>query len=409
MSITFSGHEAGKLVALITRIFGTAHIQLAEDIVQDTLITAINHWAVGSIPENPAAWLTQVAKRKTINELKRHKKVQGDPDVFFLETPDHTSTIEDLFAVKEIPDSQLRMIFTCCHPALSLESQIALTLKTLCAFGVKEVARALLSNESTINKRLYRAKQKIRSLDLPFDIPAGKQLEERLHAVCLCLYLLFNEGYNSSHPDGLIRQSLCAEAMRLTQLLCEHFTTHAELYALFALMCFHAARFEARIDKKGAIVIFEDQNRALWNQELIVMGTRYLTNASQAEQLSSYHLEAAIAAEHCLAKSFEETDWKSIHRQYERLYQIKKNPIIRLNMAIVWSQLAGEEAAIKKLEALAQEKELEQYYLLPATLGIFYLKLKEYSLARKYLSEAKKRTHSQQEIDFLNQKLTLCE
>jgi RNA polymerase sigma factor (sigma-70 family) len=395
--------EAGKLVATLTRIFGTANIQLAEDVVQETLIAALSHWGVSGVPDNPAGWLMQVAKRKVLNELKRNKRIQRDPHTDFVSASSYE--IDELFADGEIRDSQLRMMFTCCHPSLNTESQISLTLKTLCGFGITEVARALLTNEVTINKRLYRAKKTIRESNLPFDIPAGNDLEKRLESVCLTLYLMYNEGYNSSGTESIIKKELCLEAMRLTQLLVDYFKESNKVSALLSLMCFHTARFNARIDDKGAIIIFEHQNRELWNKELIALGVIHLNNASRGEKLSAYHLEAGIAAEHCLAKSFEETDWKSIYNQYELLFKLKPNPLITLNLAIIKSKLDGERESLRMLEKLAKTPELSNYYLLWATQGVFSLKLKEYSKATEYFQKAIGLTNSKTEVDFLERKL----
>lgn len=401
--------EAGKLVALLTRLFGASNIELAEDIVQDTLLTALDHWSVGNVPDNPAAWLTQVAKRKALNELNRNKSVLKYAVHLKKEKADRAQWIEEIFLEKEIPDSQLRMMFTCCHPAMSTTSQIALTLKTLCGFGIKEIAMALFSSESNINKRLYRAKQKIRTQQIPFDIPVGGELENRLDAVCLALYLLFNKGYNSSYSDQLIQKDLCLEAMRLTQLLADHFPQHPRIFALLALMCFHAARLEARIDHRGAIIIFEDQDRVLWNKALIQKGLSYLGRSSQGMNLSAYHLEAGIAAEHCLAKNFEETDWESIYQQYELLYKIKSNPVILLNLAIIESHRKGYRASLEKLADLEKSGTLDGYYLLAATQGIFHLKISDFAKAKIYLTKAQQLTESQKEIDFIAKQLALCE
>ncbi|MDN5202089.1 sigma-70 family RNA polymerase sigma factor [Fulvivirgaceae bacterium BMA10] len=401
--------EAGKLVALLTRIFGADHIQLAEDIVQDTLLSAMHHWSTNDLPDNPAAWLTQVAKRKAINELKRNETIRRHETKLVDLLGSNTGAIDDIALEKEIKDSQLRMIFTCCHPSLSIESQIALTLKTLCGLSVREIASALLSTETTINKRLYRARQNIRAHKIAFDVPSGARLNKRLDAVILALYLLFNEGYNSSHENSLIRKDLCMEAIRLTHILIEGFPEISKIYALLSLMYLHAARFEARLDDHGTIIIFEDQDRALWDRRLIVAGMKFLKKASIGDQLTEYHLEAGIAAEHCLAKNYRETDWISIYRQYELLYQIKCNPIIELNMAIIISQVSGFEKAIERLEEIVKSKTLDQYYLLPATLGTFYLKIKHFEKAIHYLNSAKKMTSSRQEIDFLEKKLKECQ
>ena len=278
-------------------------------------------------------------------------------------------------------------MFTCCHPELSVKAQIALTLKTLCGFGVKEVASALLATESTINKRLYRAKSDIRGLDGGFDIPQGKELEQRLETVNLTLYLLFNEGYNSSSGNAIIHKEMCLEAIRLAKLLCEHFKQHKKTYALLSLMYFHAARFEARIDDKGTIILFEDQDRSKWDKDLINIGMQFLQQ-SMDTSLSSYHIEAGIAAQHCMATSFETTDWQSISQQYQLLEKIKPNPIIKLNLAIIQSKLEGLEVSLQELGRLEKDQTLKSYHLLPATQGIFNMKLGHYTLAIEYFIKA---------------------
>lgn len=399
--------EYGKLVAIVTRMLGTSHLQLAEDIVQETLIAALDHWAAGPIPDRPAAWLIQVAKRKTLNEIKRRKMIEAHHQTG-LGGPDAVFEMDTILGEHEIKDSQLRMIFTCCHPALAVESQIALTLKVLCGFGIREVAHALLTTESTINKRLYRAKTRIRETRLPFTIPQGPELERRLEAVSLTLYLLFNEGYHATHSDTVIRRELCLEAIRLTQLLIDQFQENPQLCALLSLMCFHTARFDARIDDRGAIVLLEDQDRKLWNPELIQIGMQYLQKSTQTDTLSAYHLEAGIGAEHCMAKSFESTDWQSIYDRYLLLEQVKPNPIITLNLAIIQSQLEGIETSLHLLNKLTHHPALKTYHLLPATQGIFHIKLGQYQRAIPYLEKALRLTSSATEIQFITQKLLMC-
>ena len=399
--------EYGKLVASLTRIFGTSHIQLAEDIMQETLISALNSWSVDGIPSNPTGWLVQVAKRKALNQLKRNKMMQEHHRAEHLRQ-NSNNAVGLVFLEGEIEDSQLRMIFTCCHPSLKVESQIALTLKTLCGFGVREVANALLTNESTINKRLYRAKASIRKSNLPFSIPQGKELESRLETVSLTLYLLFNEGYNSTGGDNLIQKSLCLEAIRLTKLLVDHFNKNQKLCALLSLMCFHTARFDARIDHQGAIVLFEDQDRRLWNKELINIGMQYLKRSIHDHSLSAYHIEANIAAEHCLAESFETTNWQSINDQYKLLEKLKPNPIIRLNLAIIQSKITGIETSLDMLDQLKKNKVLKNYHLLPATQGIFHMNLHQFQKAITYLQEAKKLKPSLAENKFIEDKILEC-
>lgn len=400
--------EYGKLVAMLTRFFGPGELQLAEDIVQETLIAALTGWGTSGIPDNPTGWLVQVAKRKAINEVNRNKMRQKHhaADHF---TQAEKPEIGPIFLEEEIEDNQLRMIFTCCHASLDVKSQIALTLKTLCGFGVKEVANALLSTESTINKRLYRARKSIRESNVPFTIPQGNALEPRLEAVSLTLYLWFNEGYNSSSGDSVIQKELCLEAIRLTKLLVDHFPKHPKLSALLSLMCFHTARFDARIDDHGAIIVFEDQDRSRWNLELIHIGMHHLKNSLHDAALSAYHIEANIAAEHCLAGSFETTNWQHIYDQYLLLHSLKPNPVILLNLAIIQSKLAGIETSLKMLAELAENDALKRYHLLPATQGIFRLKLGQKAQAAIHLKVALELSPSPAERSFLLRKLTECE
>ncbi len=399
--------EYGKLVAILTRLFGTSHIQLSEDVVQDTLITALNHWSSEGIPSNPTGWLVQVSKRKAFNELKRNQMIQNHHDSGLF-SEHNTTEIDDVFLQSEIEDSQLRMIFTCCHPLLNRDSQIALTLKTLCGFGVREVANALLTSESTVNKRLYRAKMVLKQSKLAFAIPQGKELDTRLETVMLSLYLLFNEGYNSTVDDVVVKKELCLEAMRLTKLLANRFDTKPKVSALLALMCFHTARFDARIDDHGTLVLFEDQDRSLWNAKLINLGIQYMARSMADQELSVYHIEANIAAEHCMAKSFDSTNWQSIYDLYELLAKLKPNPIIQLNLAIVQSKLSGVEASLDLLDKLSQNESLKNYHLLPATQGIFYMKLNRYSKAIDYLEKALKLNPSMAERNFIENKIQAC-
>lgn len=398
--------EYGKLVATLTRLFGTAYIQLAEDTVQDSLITALSKWSVEGIPDHPSAWLMQVAKRKALNELKRNQMIRSHHQNIAVNIE---ADIRQVFLQDEIEDSQLRMIFTCCHPALNTESQIALTLKTLCGFGVQEVANALLSSKSTINKRLYRAKNTIRESNLPFLIPQGAELHPRLKSVSTTLYLLFNEGYNASSGDSLIQKEFCLEAIRLTKLLAKRFPDAPQLKALLALMCFHISRFEARIDDQGGIIIFEEQDRSRWNRELIYRGMQYLRDSMNETVLSSYHIEASIAAQHCMADSFAQTNWQSIYDNYVLLAKIKPNPIIQLNLAIIQSKLKGLDASLAELKKLESNEVLTNYHLLPATQGIFYLKKGAHKLAKSYLEKALGFNLSQSERALLHQKLAACQ
>lgn len=398
------------MVSVLTRIFGLQHIEIAEDIVQDTFVKAVHEWSYNSIPPNPQAWLYKVAKNKTIDYIRHQKHVEEyASEVNLLLKSEWTllSSVNNLFLDNEIIDSQLRMIFTSCHPSLPVESRIALTLKTLCGFNIKEIAKAMLTTEANINKRLFRAKQKIREENLSFEIPAGKDLSERLDTVYKVIYLLFNEGYNASDSENLIREDLCAEAIRLGLLLSDNaIGKMPKTYALIALMCFHAARLQARLDDKGYIILLREQDRTLWSKELINKGYEFLSKASYGEEISEYHLEAAIAAHYCKPDKFEDTDWNAILGLYEMLIQINPSPVTVLNKSIVVSQIFGPKQA---LEEIINVKELQSYYLYHTTLAEFYTQLKEYVSAKSHLETALGLTNSNAEMNLIKQRIEKLE
>jgi len=399
--------EAGKMVSVLTRIFGLSHIEIAEDIVQDTFVKALDEWSFNNIPPNPQAWLYKVAKNKTIDYLRHQKHVQEyESDINYLLKSEWTltSSVNSMFLDSEIHDSQLRMIFTSCHPALPAESQIALTLKTLCGFSIKEIGRALLTTESNINKRLFRAKQKIRDGRFRFEIPMGDDLLERLDSVYRVIYLIFNEGYNSTESDKIIRKDLCAEALRLCQLLSEHQVGNTpNTFALMALMCFHASRLDARTDDMDYIILLKEQDRNLWNKALIAKGFEYMSLASEGSNVSEYHIEAGIAAYHCSAKSFESTDWDSILNLYNLLDKINPSPVTYLNKSIVIAQLKGPAEALKEL---LKVQNLDNYYLFHTTIAQFYKELNQNQSAIKHLENALKLTVSKSEISLIKKKIS---
>lgn len=399
--------EYGKVVSFLTTTFGFHFLESAQDIAQDTLAEAYQNWSYKGIPENPQGWIFSVAKNKAINWVKREQKKHVVYQAY--QIPQNLNPTEDDVSLNnEIEDSMLQMIFTCCHPEIAVENQIPLVLNILCGFSRKELAHALLTKEETIKKRLYRAKKQIRDKDLIASNKARKYPidEEQIQGVCTSIYLLFNEGYNSSHKEELIRKDLCLESIRLTKLLAEKFEANTRLRALLATMCFHVARFEARIDDKGAIVLLQDQDRKLWNEELIKLGLFHLSEAASGTLISTYHLEASIAAQHCLAKDFENTNWKLIRHFYQQLYQLKPSPVILLNLAIVSGILEGADEAILQLVELQQQhKQLRNYYLLYAVLGHFYLEKSKKDLALENFQKAKSFTSSQKEIDLLNRKI----
>ena len=396
--------ESGKMVSVLTRIFGSHHLSMAEDVVQDSFQQAIQSWSAGRIPDNPAGWLMLTAKRKAINVIRKERHLLAfaqDMDPMLKSEWSLATTVEQVFLEDEIQDSQLRMMFTCCHPAFPSKTQLAFTLKSLCGFKTIEIAKALLSNEDAIQKSIYRAKQKIKKDGIQFSVPTGGHLSDRLHGVLLTIYLLFNEGYNASSHEDVIRKDLCYEAMRLAGLLVEQFPNETHPIALLALLCFHTARFDARIDDHGCIVILQDQDRSKWNQELIDRGLHLLNQASRGESISAYHIEASIAALHCTTAKFEETNWDQIHDWYGHLYKIKPSPIIKLNRAIISGKIHGPAYAIAELHKLEQNFKLKSYYLLYASLGQFYAESKRKEAATKYFEMAKNMTASQKEKNFL--------
>jgi RNA polymerase sigma factor (sigma-70 family) len=400
----FFRHESARILALLTKVFGMRNLQLAEDMVQEILLQAFTQWSFGSIPDNPSAWVMTVAKRKVLNHFKRERflSTHGEAIAYEMEALEN---VESVFQENQVGDSMLRMMFACCHPILPPESRVVLALKILCGFSPREIASAILSNEDAVEKRLQRAKREFKSRNLPLEMPAGGDFADRIRSVLACIYLLFNEGYNSSHPEFLIRKDLCLEAMRLCRLVIDQLPDHRPSLALMSLMCFHAARFDSRIDDHGALVIFHRQDRSRWNPDLIAQGHHFLAEASQGEELSAYHLEAAIAAEHCSAPDFASTRWEAIDRFYAVLAEMKDNPVIELNRAVILSMTEGPAAAIEKLRALEEHPRLKNYYLLHATLGDLYLKSGQPEKGREYLARAAGMTTSKTEINFLKEKM----
>jgi RNA polymerase sigma-70 factor (ECF subfamily) len=368
--------ESGKMTAVLTRLLGIRAMEVAGDIVQDTLVKALSAWKTDGIPENPVAWLYTVAKRKAVDHLRQLQARQNHHDEINRLLKSEwtlTPTVNQFFQEPEIADSQLRMIFACCHPAIPYESQLALTLKTLCGLTPAEIAPHFLTTEETIAKRIYRAREKLREEKISLDAPAPAHLPGRLEAVLHTLYLLFSEGYNSSHPEQLIRADLCEEAMALCHLLTKHPVTNTPpSRALMALMCFQVSRHDARLDAEGSIILLSDQDRTRWSQPLIEKGKYYLEQASETDEVSEYHLEAAIAGCHASAPNFASTDWNTIEKIYRVLEKIKPGPIIQLNHAIA---IRYAKSAREGMDALNKISGLFNHHLYYATKGDFLVEL----------------------------------
>ncbi|MBI2730124.1 MAG: sigma-70 family RNA polymerase sigma factor [Sphingobacteriales bacterium] len=402
-------HESGKLIASLTKVFGTHNLELAEDVVQDTLLQAMHSWKMKTIPDNPTAWLFTVAKNKAIDIIRKGKRYKElATDISYLLKSEYTlsSTINELVSSNDITDDQLRMMFTCCHPTLTPESQVALILKTLCGFNVAEIAKTFICSDDTIEKRLYRAKQQFRERRIEYEIPSGTELEKRLDNVLTAVYLLFNEGYNSANHASVIRTDVQEEAMRLCELLIQNpHTKKPAVFALLALMYVTSARNDARIDHAGNILLLKQQNRNLWNAEKIQKGLRYMELSAEGDVLTTYHLEALIACEYVLTNQYSTINWQAILGYYNLLYQQKPSAVVALNRAVVVAEIYGAKAGIKAIMEIGSITSLQNYYLLPAILGDLYLKAGNRILANEYFSKAIELTLNEAEKKFLKEKI----
>jgi RNA polymerase sigma factor (sigma-70 family) len=344
--------EFSKIAAVLCKLFGIEHLAAAEDITSETFLAAMETWTYKGIPENPTAWLYTVAKNKARNYIKRHNLFTGKIITEIKNTAETAETVDIDLSEKNITDSQLQMLFAICDPLLPADAQIGLALRILCGFGITEIATALLSSKEAVEKKLYRAKEKLRTAKAPIRFPAADEINRRLQTVLTTLYLLFNEGYYSESSDAVLREDLCLEAMRLNHLLIEHSPTNLpEVNALLALMCFHASRFAARKNQHGETILYSDQDESLWNQQLILKGVYYLNRASQGGVISKYHLEAGIAYWHTHKEDTPEK-WESILQLYNRLLQINYSPVAALNRTFALSKVYGKAAAITEAEKL---------------------------------------------------------
>jgi RNA polymerase sigma factor (sigma-70 family) len=403
-------NEAKRMVSVLTNIFGVENMETAEDVVQTTFMEAMNVWKLKGIPDNPSAWLFRVAKNKAIDIIRRNRHtVQfdfSDRDHILL-TSGYTlaATMESRWSDDLIRDDMLRMMFTCCHPGVSAEGQITLILKTLCNFSTAEIAKAFLTSEETITKRLYRTKEFFRDNKIKLEIPSVAEIGHRMDAVLNAVYLLFNEGYNSTHAEAVIRRDLMEEAMMLCRLLTENSHTKLpEVFALMALMCFHMARNESRLTTEGAIVLLPDQDRTKWDYSLIDQGNDFMNKAAFGNEISAYHLEAAIAFEHCVAESFEKTNWHRILELYEWLCSMVPSPVSELNKAVVIMQVHGAQQALDAINRISDSKKLSSYYLYNGLLGEIHSRLGNYADAKKYFKTAIGQTKSEAEKKVLENK-----
>lgn len=403
--------ESGRMIAALTRIFGVHNLSLAEDVVQDAFCRAIEVWKVRGVPENPAAWLMATAKHRALDLVRG----QGTARTFapevgrFLETEwTLAGVIDEAFGPNTIRDEQLRMMFSCCHPRLPQESQLALILNILCGFGAAEIASAFLTGRAGIEKRLARGKKALAGARVLFDL-RDEEFVSRLSTVHQALYLLFNEGYHGASADAAVRVELCQEAMRLTALLREHApaatpTTHA----LGALMCLHAARLPARIDSAGELSALEDQDRSKWDLRLVDEGLGLLERSAEGEEVSTFHLEGMIAAAHASARSVDETDWGLIVSLYDRLLEIDLSPVVALNRAIAVGQRDGPDQGLEAIRAIPDRERLSSYPFYPAAMGELELRRGHRDAAHQHFHSALGLARNDMERRFLEKRLRSC-
>jgi len=356
--------EFSKMVAVISKLFGLEHIEIAEDIVSETFLLAAETWGVKGMPPNPTAWLYAVAKQKTLYHFRRNKIYEKKvlPAVASGLEKDYEPELN--FSQQNIKDSQLQMIFAVCNPAIASEAQIGLALRILCGFGIDEIAEAFLSNKETINKRLFRAKEKLRTEDIKMELPPENEISSRLDNVLHIIYLLFSEGYYSKTQNQILRKELCFEALRLGMMLIEYERTNLpKTNALMALMCFHASRFNARQTSEDEVVLYEQQNEELWDTALIKQGVHFLSQSATGNEITSYHLEARIAYWHCIKEDTKEK-WEHILQLYNQLLTINYSPSVALNRTFALYKADGPEVALVEAEKLKLENNHFYYMLL---------------------------------------------
>ncbi|MEX0966213.1 MAG: sigma-70 family RNA polymerase sigma factor [Bacteroidia bacterium] len=403
--------NSGKMVAVLSRMFGLGQIDIATDVVQDTFETALSKWRFSGIPDNPSGWLMQVAKNKALNTFKRENKTQAFPPSVYLNRFDKSieNQFDILLSPKEIKDSQLRLLFTCCHPSFSTKNQIIITLNILCGFGIPEIANALLMNEEAVKKALTRGKASLRKLDNILQTNIIAQADERIKTVRTILYLMFNEGYKTTRSKEAINNDLCYEAIRLAKLLeNDGCAVNSETNALIALMFFNVSRFPARLGTSDEWLTLEEQNRSLWNSIFIEEGCHYLNKATQSETLTRFHIEAIIASIHCTATTFKETNWQKIAYLYHQLEQLEPSPVVTLNRIIAESYLSCSDS-IRALDELEIKADLKKNFLVSATKGDIYKRKGEFKNAQIYYAQALSLSASPADREFLRKKILQCQ
>jgi RNA polymerase sigma-70 factor (ECF subfamily) len=401
--------EAGRMVCALTRLFGLHNFSLAEDVVQDAFCKALESWSKGGIPDSPSAWLMATAKHRALDVLRRERTARKfAPELGRLLDSEWTlaPVVEEMFAPSAIKDDLLRMMFSCCQPQLTEHAQVALILNVLCGFRAIEVAGAFVSSLAATEKRIQRAKQVLAASKTLFDIAVAEDFVDRLPAVHRALYLLFNEGYHGASGEHAIRADLCREAMRLLAILLDHPRgATPTTYALSSLMCLNTARLPGRLDGAGNLLSLVDQDRTLWDQQLIREGLQLLDLSASGDYVSEYHVEAAIAATHASAANAKTTDWTRIAALYDELIALRPTPVVALNRAIAVAQAEGPERGLEELQAIGGKERLSDYPFYWAALGELELSRGRIAAAGEHLEAARIRARNPVERRFYAQRL----
>ena len=400
--------ESARILASLIRV--TGDFELAEDAMQEAFALALEAWEQSGIPARPGAWITTTARRKAIDRLRRDRSFREKRDVYetLLRMDAESSRVDPMAqfeAAAAFGDDRLRLIFTCCHPALAPEARVALTLRTVCGLTTGEIARAFLVPDSTMAQRIVRAKRKIRIAGIPYEIPEPGQWPERIAGVSAVLYLIFNEGYSASGEDRLVREDLCREAIRLARLLVTLAPAEAEVRGLLALMLLQDARRRARTDADGALVTLEEQDRSLWDRRQIFQGLGVLQSAAALGRPGPYQIQAAIAAQHALAPRADATDWPRIVRLYDRLLEHQPSPVIELNRAVAVAMADGAASGLALLDELAAAGSLDRYHLFHAARGDLLRRLGRAADAVPAYRTARALCSGAVERDYLNRRI----